>query len=299
MKLATTTGDFFPYTNSQVKSLKFIAEAGFHYADYSFCADARERTGIFGKEPELHILQVRQASEELGIGLVQAHAPMGRPLGEGSAALLEDTIASVEACGQWRIPNLVVHAGYAPGLSIEETLEKNREFFLPILHCAEKYGINILIENFNKMTNPDVYWTDNAPQLLQQIQCVDHPLFHAVWDVGHANLMEMPQNEALRILGGHVRALHIHDNLGDWDAHLLPYLGTTNWDCVMQGLLDIGYDGYFTFEVGQIFRPKENCRPFDKDDRLAAAPLALRRAAEHYLYKLGKCILESYHCFEE
>lgn len=299
MKLATTTGDFFPYTNSQVESLKYIAEAGFRYADYSFCADARERTGIYGPNPESHIAQVAEAANGLGIKLIQAHAPMGRPLGESAAELLQDTIASVEVCWQWGIPNLVVHAGYAPGLTVAETFERNKTFFLPILHCAEKYGINILVENFDKMTKPDVYWTTNAPELLEQIDCVNHPLFHAVWDVGHANLQEIPQDESLRILGNHVKALHIHDNMGDRDSHLLPYLGNTNWDCVMHGLLDIDYDGYFTFEVGRIFRPKEDVRHYDRDDRLMAAPLDLRRAAEQYLFSLGKTILNAYHCFEE
>jgi hypothetical protein len=70
-------------------------------------------------------------------------------------------------------------------------------------------------------------------------------------------------------------------------------------DAVMNGLLDIGYNGYFTFEVGGIFTPPTQKRPFEKDTRLQKAPLALKRAAEKYLYDLGKCVLEAYGCFEE
>ena len=36
MKLATTTGDFNAYTGDPIESLKYIREAGFRYADYSF-----------------------------------------------------------------------------------------------------------------------------------------------------------------------------------------------------------------------------------------------------------------------
>jgi hypothetical protein len=70
-------------------------------------------------------------------------------------------------------------------------------------------------------------------------------------------------------------------------------------DALMNGLKDIGYNGYFTFEVGGIFTPPAEKRPFEKDTRLCQAPLALKRAAERYLYELGRCVLEAYSCFEE
>ena len=79
----------------------------------------------------------------------------------------------------------------------------------------------------------------------------------------------------------------------------MPFLGTLNLDAVMTGLTDIGYDGYFTFEVGGFFTPSEKRRPFARDTRLASAPLELRFAFERYLYELGKCVLEKYGCFEE
>ena len=70
-------------------------------------------------------------------------------------------------------------------------------------------------------------------------------------------------------------------------------------DSVMNGLREIGYKGYFTFEVGAIFTPPAKKRPYDKDTRLAKAPIALKFAAEKYLYELGKCVLQAYDCYEE
>ena len=80
---------------------------------------------------------------------------------------------------------------------------------------------------------------------------------------------------------------------------MTPFLGTLNLDSVMNGLLDIGYKGYFTFEVGGVFTPSSKRRRYDKDTRLKVAPIELRDAYERYLYELGKCILEKYGCFEE
>lgn len=298
MKLATTTGDFFAYTNSQILSLEHIRKAGFRYADYNFGCDLNLKSGVYSPDHQNYFEEVQNATEALDIRLIQAHAPMGKPLTDGGV-LLKDTLRCVDACGAWGIPNLVVHSGYTRGLSPEETFEENKKFFMPLLERAERYNVNILVENFNKMCIDGLYWIDNAPDLLSMIECVNHPLFHAVWDTGHANMQEMPQDEALRILGNHVRALHIQDNMGDVDNHLVPFLGSMNMDAVMTGLLDIGYRGYFTFEVGGFFNPADKRRPFARDTRLASAPIELRDAFERYLYALGKCILEKYDCFEE
>ena len=173
MKLATTTMDFFSHTGSQTASLRHIRAAGFRYADYSFCCDHSSRTGIYGADFEGHIAAVAETANEVGIRLVQAHAPMGKPLDDPDGAFLADTLLAVEACGRWGIPCLVVHSGYLPGLSREETLQRNKAFFLPLLRAAEPYGIQILVENFNKMYKPDTYWIDNAPDLLEMVRLVD------------------------------------------------------------------------------------------------------------------------------
>jgi len=299
MKLATTTGDFYGYTKCQKTALKHIREAGFRYADYSFGCDLPARTGVYAENYRQYFDEVASEADKLGIRLIQGHSPMGKPLAPDNARFIEDTIRCVEACGAWGIPNLVVHSGYTPGLSKEETFIQNRDFFLPILRSAEEWGVNILVENFNKMSVDGLYWIDNAPDLLAQIETVNHPLFHAVWDVGHANMQEMPQDEALRLLGSHIRALHIQDNMGNSDSHLTPFLGTLNLDAVMNGLIDIGYTGYFTFEVGGVFTPASKRRQYARDTRLAGAPLSLRCAYERYLYDLGRCVLEAYGCYEE
>ena len=299
MKLATTTGDFYGYTKCQKASLRHIREAGFRYADYSFGCDLGGRTGVYSENWRAYFDEIAEEADKLGIRLIQGHSPMGRPLAEDNAAFIEDTIRCVDACGAWGIPNLVVHSGYTPGLTKEETFRENGEFFKPILERAEKYGVNILVENFNKMCVDGLYWIDNAPDLLAMIEHVNHPLFHAVWDVGHANMQEMPQDEALRMLGSHIRALHIQDNMGGSDSHLTQFLGTLNLDAVMNGLFDIGYGGYFTFEVGGVYTPAAKRRQYERDTRLASAPLALRCSYERYLYDLGRCVLEAYGCFEE
>ena len=144
-----------------------------------------------------------------------------------------------------------------------------------------------------------MYWIDNAKDQRALIDYVDHPLFHACWDVGHGNMQEMSEYDSLMILGDHVRAVHIQDNNGNSDAHMVPFCGTMNMDSIMNGLLDIGYKGYFTFEARNIFAASDKRRRFDRDTRLFDVPLEMRIAAERLLYEVGKCTLSAYGCFEE
>ena len=301
MKIATTTADFAAYTSSQTEAMEYIRQAGFKYIDYNFGNDYRTKTGIFGNEPERHIESVLKKADELGVKLVQSHSQMGTPLADEDGSFLRDTAKCVEACAAMGIPNVVVHSGYLYNISREDCFERNKRFFMPLVEIGEKLNVDILVENFNKMIVPNVFWIDNANDLLEMIEYVDHPRFQAVWDVGHANMLDTPQDEALRLLGKHARALHIQDNMGNEleDSHIAPFFGTLNLDSLMHGLLDIGYDGYFTFESCSILLSGDKRRKYDADKRLLTAPLSLRIKAEEFLYETGKTILEAYGCFEE
>ncbi len=301
MKLATTTGDFGAYAATQQECLQHIRACGFRYADYNFGMDYANRSGVYAADWKNHLTDVKRTADRLGLQLVQAHSPMGKPIarGEYHEQFVADTKRCIEACACWGIPNLVVHSGYEMGISKEECFDRNRDFFMELLTFAEPFGVNILVENFNKMCVDGMYWIDNAPDLRALIDHVNHPLFHAVWDTGHANMQDMPQDEALRIVGEHVYALHVQDNMGDEDSHFAPFFGTMNMDAVMNGLLDVGYKGYFTFEAGRIFLPADKRRPYAKDTRLAQAPLALKIKAGELLYEIGRCTLQAYGCFEE
>ena len=101
-------------------------------------------------------------------------------------------------------------------------------------------------------------------------------------------------------LGRHLRGLHVHDNSGRSDDHALPYTGVLNLDAVINGLLDIGYRGVFTFEAERaLFSDKTSPRQrFERDTRLAMPTLEMVQAAERLLYTIGKCALEAYDVFE-
>ena len=140
MELATTTADFSAYTDSQAVAQRYLREAGLRYADYSSIKDYERRNGVYSEIVDRYVNEIAQTAAETGITLVQAHAPMGRPLAD--AQLLEDTLRCVDACGAWEIKNLVVHSGYRRGLSPIQTFEENKVFFIPLFWLHMKPSIN-------------------------------------------------------------------------------------------------------------------------------------------------------------
>ena len=96
MKLATTTGDFEEYTHSQLEAMEYIKMAGFKYLDYNFCADYRQKSGIYGQEDfNKYIESVIKKCDELKVKFVQAHAPMGVSFGRNDEKFIEDTKKSI------------------------------------------------------------------------------------------------------------------------------------------------------------------------------------------------------------
>jgi sugar phosphate isomerase/epimerase len=97
-------------------------------------------------------------------------------------------------------------------------------------------------------------------------------------DTGHANLAGVDSAAFVRHAGSRLKALHVADNLGQQDNHMLPYgAGTVPWPGVLSALREIGYDGLFNFEV-----PGENRCP---------AGVRLRKLA--YARELAECMIAS------
>ena len=54
--------------------------------------------------------------------------------------------------------------------------------------------------------------------------------------------------DAVKMAGTEIKALHIHDNLGNHDDHLVPCCGIIDWKAFVNSLHEINYDGVFSLE---------------------------------------------------
>jgi len=312
MKLATTTADFRDYCGTNnYEMIRHLYDAGFRHIDLSMSRPLEDDALLIRDDWKDEAKRLKEYANRLGMDFVQAHAPCNsNPFTseEHYKAYLKWNIRSVEVCAELGIPNIVVHpclTGLTPYLTRDEYFEKNVKMYKEFIPVMEKTGVNVLTENGNRSKTDDKFQLSTGAEMKELIEYVDHPLFHGCWDIAHRSMDGGTQYDDLVAIGKDLYALHVSDNRGPGmgHEHLLPYCGTVNFDDIMNGLLDIGYKGCFTFEACYTLRPVNAFygprNRFERDTRLLAQPLEIEKEMERLKYKVGKYILESYNCFEE
>ena len=151
----------------------------------------------------------------------------------------------------------------------------------------------------------NAYYINTGKDMREFIEYVDHPMIHGCWDTGHANC-EGNQYDDIMAVGDELYAIHYNDNHGGKDDHIAPFLGTLNHDEVMNALIDVGFNGYFTLECGDSLNKynkwTEKRRRFEcekREPRLREPQLFMQRHLEKMAYDTSKWMLESYGLFEE
>ncbi len=318
MKLSTTTADFKQYAAAPAERVRFFEGTGFRYLDLNLYESIYPDSPLLDDRWQAWIDDAGDAAAALGIRFCQAHAPNGDPhaSGDDQTIFLQATRRAVEACGRLAIPAIVVHlrdiGGFPSRENRRRNLERNRDFIRQLVPVMETTGVQVLIENSCDRHAPTPrenrrHVPSTAAELLEIIEWIDHPLVGACWDTGHAHIQGVDSYQSILELGAVLRGVHIADNYGDQDSHVAPFQGTLNMDAVMQGLLDAGYRGYFTFEAGQILR-HQNAWPHYRNEwshqgrtvtRLMEVPLEIKHQAVALLYQIGKHVLTEYGCFED
>lgn len=306
MKLATTTADFNYFCKTYEERVLHLYEAGFRYIDLNMGNIREEDELLVSENWRDNAKRLKEFAEARGMHFVQAHSPCGnllRNTGDDRAKferLLNATIRSIEVCGELGITDTVVHLGCRKDLDKAGFFEENKKVYEQLFPTMEKYGVNVLCEN--SMSGSDgcgsCYYTNTGAELKEFVEYVNHPLIHACWDTGHGNL-EGTQYDNIMALGKDLYAVHINDNHGERDEHIMPGLGSVNMDEVMCALQDIGYQGYFTLEANAtLFFPLRFKREFKQDTRLAMPHLAMQKNLERCMYENMSYLLKTYDCFD-
>ena len=125
---------------------------------------------------------------------------------------------------------------------------EKRSAFLDNLNIVAEYAaareVSFALENV-----PRGYTRDPA-RLVELMTDLGAPNVGVVIDTGHRNIVGDPV-EALRTIGEHLITLHLHDNHGQQDEHLLPGRGTVDWNGVVGALNEIEYPGVFMYELSR------------------------------------------------
>jgi sugar phosphate isomerase/epimerase len=120
-----------------------------------------------------------------------------------------------------------------------------------LLPHAEQRGVTICLENMPMkalaMASPSA--------ILGFVREIDSAYFKICLDTGHTTMVsDGSLADTVRLLGDELRVLHVHDNSGEHDEHLLPGKGVIDWRAFIDALHDISFDGVFSLEA---FPPKD------------------------------------------
>lgn len=309
MKLATTIGDFQHYTASSAEAVRAYEGTGFRHLDFNFYRMVYDGSPFLGNDWMSEIKNAALEAERLGFDFVQAHSPGNNFLSpqQDYDTVVLGNIRSIEACGYLGVHNIVVHSGICPDMKYpldrDAYFRVNRTFYEKLYPAMEKYNVNVLIENSATANMGTSWFFMTGQEMVDFCRYCGHPLLHACWDVGHANMQHPAQYSDIIALGNDLLAVHIQDNLGSHDDHLAPLTGTLDIDSVMHGLIDNGFvsrGGVFTFEADNILARSSswpNCRnaSFNGDAARCPGPtLELKRASIRLLYEIGRTILTEY-----
>lgn len=153
------------------------------------------------------------------------------------------------------IKNMVLHCEelYVLGLPREERVRLNVEKLRIVAEHVKDKDITICLENLSgvRMGVPnEELVVGSAEQLLEVIEGIGSDRFGICLDTGHLNLSYKNQREFILSAGDKLKALHIADNEGEKDQHMMPFAkGKVNFFEVVEALREVDYVGLFNLEI--------------------------------------------------
>ncbi len=264
------------------EKFKLLQYAGFEALDYNLNIHYSSNDIKCGKHSSffdmkttdmymiLESLKASALNHNLFFG--QTHAPfpvhiIGNP-GSINDYIFEVIKKSIEITGFLDCPYIVIHP-ITTSYTFTKKAEKkqNIEFYTKLIPDAQKHGVTICLENMffttkSQLCEASCSDADEALEYIEELNRIaGTECFAFCFDLGHATVLGKNIRHYLNVLGKHVRAVHIHDNDGRQDLHMMPYSCSTNWGIdtytdwngFISGLADINYKGTINFEVHQAF----------------------------------------------
>ena len=178
------------------------------------------------------------------------------------------------------IKNMVLHCDNLSetNLSREEKIEKNIEKLQILAEYIKNKEITVCLENLRPHSPEETELVDrSADDLLYIIERIGSSKFGICLDTGHLNLTDKNQREFILKAGDKLKALHIADNDGNTDQHLMPFnRGKVDFPEIIKALKEIKYNGIFNLEI-----PGEKSIPLELRD----AKIEYIKAFYQYLMK--------------
>ena len=272
---------------SYSESIRRCHDAGFSVLDMSFCALTRRQTPLHLDNWEEQIDQIRNLAENLGCEFSQSHPPyIPSPYARFSTQEDEDffyqmELRSIRMSAMLGVKWAVLHPVTDPVADISDIdahIRYNFQKFGDVLQLADKENVGIAFENMFDLPAQPRRFGVSATELSALQDAARSNKVGICWDTGHANKTYSDQIPAIMSLGDRIKALHIDDNYGKDDLHMLPFEGFIPWEKVMHAFYVSHCDADLTLET-----VTNRCMPDELADWTAK-----------YSYEVGRHLLSLY-----
>lgn len=225
-----------------------IARHGYRYTELS-----DEHTDVLlsrGDPAEVGAALAAHAAS-LGVSIPQGHLFLRAHITrDEDLAILEKQIDLFCAIG---IKYAVLHCDALADADEDERRARNLAGLRRLLDAIGDRELCICTENLR-------LHHQSAEELLFYVEALNSPHLGICLDTGHLNISHASsQRDFILRAGKHLRALHIADNEGESDQHLMPFgRGTVDMEEVYAALCEIGYGGILNLEIpGERHAPLE------------------------------------------
>jgi sugar phosphate isomerase/epimerase len=215
--------------------------------------------------------------------------------------MYEVLASCIYACGEYDILVAVAHLsnGNSPSAPNETGLDRIKR----LVELCEKFNVDIAFENvrrldyldyvFNRIEsdklkfcydNGHEYALDRVMRLMKlggkngidiALENINKPEYlDSIFErIGinrqQFNSDDYPEIDLLEKYGNRLGAIHLHDNDGTADQHLIPFDGSVPWDNVMARLKKTGYSGDLTLENGAYAATNNDTEKYTPEKYLA------------------------------
>lgn len=181
-----------------------------------------------------------------GLVCVQAHGPFGMKetcAHDMSDEIFARTVNSFYHYAKLGAKYVVVHP-FGVSDPEKDEIPGNAEMYRALLPYAKDAGVKIATENVFHRT---MQTPEKVNRLLHTV--ADEDLVFC-FDTGHSTVVGIPPEEFISKVDPHfLQVLHLHDNDGVHDRHMLPYTGVMNWDNIIAALKAANYKGDVNLEI--------------------------------------------------
>lgn len=254
------------------RAVEIVAKAGFDAWDFSMLDITNPEHPVRQKDYIKYVKHLKRIGEDNGIHCNQSHAPCPTHKPE-----------------IWDLQKLAIECTAEAGGKIcvihplrNDPYEENANKYRELLPFAKDCGVKIATENmwnWDDVKDQAFEWACSTHKTFKElVEYVNDPYLIACVDVGHAEMrgLNTSCDKLIRALGKHCQALHIHDNDLWHDDHTIPGKGLIDFNKMLDALVDINYDGYFTLEAYRYAdgRTKDNLLDAFKELSVAVRKLA-------------------------